>query len=158
MMREQTIRDRRREAAARRRGAGGYNPETQQGGIRPIPFGPMTTTAIRDGRTEDGALQIWLTPHGFLKGAAANAATLTAGPRSQRIARAFVQGVQQVHGHGHAQSRQPRRARTDDRCASALRRHDPGGAFIPATATWPASRSRHGSCSVRAGSRSSTSR
>ena len=64
-------------------GAGGYNPETQQGGIRPIPFGPMTTTAVRDGRTEDGALQIWLTPHGFLKGAAANAATLTAAPRDR---------------------------------------------------------------------------
>jgi len=82
VMREQTARvdD---ENPPRGGGAGGYNPETQQGGIRPIPFGPMVTTAMRDGRTEDGALQIWLTPHGFLKGAAANAATLTAAPRNR---------------------------------------------------------------------------
>jgi glyoxylase-like metal-dependent hydrolase (beta-lactamase superfamily II) len=82
VMREQTVRidD---EKPPRGGGAGGYNPETQQGGIRPIPFGSMTTTAVRDGRTEDGALQIWLTPHGFLKGAAANATTLTAGARDR---------------------------------------------------------------------------
>jgi glyoxylase-like metal-dependent hydrolase (beta-lactamase superfamily II) len=82
VMREQTVRvdD---EKPPRGGGAGGYNPETQQGGIRPIPFGPMTTTAVREGRTEDGALQIWLTPHGFLKGAVANAATLTAAARDR---------------------------------------------------------------------------
>lgn len=57
-------------------GAGPYVQETQQGGIRPIPFGPQTSRAVRDGRTENGALTIWLTPHGFLKGAAANSATL----------------------------------------------------------------------------------
>ena len=83
MMREQTTRidD---EKPPRGGGAGGYNPQTQQGGIRPIPFGPMITTANRDGRTEDGALQIWLTPHGFLKGAATNAATLTS-PASRTL-------------------------------------------------------------------------
>jgi hypothetical protein len=64
-------------------GAGGYNPETGQGGIRPIPFGPNVNTAVRNGQTPDGALQIWLTPHGFLKGAAANAASLTATPRDR---------------------------------------------------------------------------
>ena len=82
VMREQTSRidD---ENPPRGGGAGGYNPETGQGGIRPIPFGPNVTTAVRDGRTPDGALQIWLTPHGFLKGAAANAATLTAMPRDR---------------------------------------------------------------------------
>ena len=58
----------------------------------------MNTTAVRDGRTEDGALQIWLTPHGFLKGAAANAGDLDRGAaRSKRIALAVVQGVRQVH-------------------------------------------------------------
>ena len=62
-------------------GAGPYVPETQQGGIRPIPFGPQTTRAMRDGRTENGALLIWLTPHGFLKGAAANSATVRTGQR-----------------------------------------------------------------------------
>ena len=60
-------------------GAGPYVAETQQGGIRPIPFGPQTMRVVRDGRTENGALQIWLTPHGFLKGAAANNPTVRAG-------------------------------------------------------------------------------
>ena len=66
-------------------GAGPYVPETQQGGIRPIPFGPQTTRAVRDGRTENGALLIWLTPHGFLKGAAANTATVRAGQRGAQV-------------------------------------------------------------------------
>ena len=57
-------------------GAGGYVPATQQGGIRPIPFGPQTQTALRDARTDVGLLQIWLTPHGFLKAAAAGSPTL----------------------------------------------------------------------------------
>src|SRR5687767_14004825 len=85
VMREQTVRidD---EKPPRGGGAGPYVPETQQGGIRPIPFGPQTANAVRDGRTENGALQIWLTPHGFLKGAAANNATLgAAAPRGKRL-------------------------------------------------------------------------
>ncbi len=52
-------------------GAGGFNPATGQGGIRPVP-GDINQNQITDGRTEVGALNIWLTPHGFLKGAAAN--------------------------------------------------------------------------------------
>ena len=55
-------------------GAGGYNPATFQGGIRPVPGDIIQNTTV-DGRTEVGAVNIWLTPHGFLKGAAANAAT-----------------------------------------------------------------------------------
>jgi glyoxylase-like metal-dependent hydrolase (beta-lactamase superfamily II) len=55
-------------------GAGGYNPATFQGGIRPIP-GDIIQNQNTDGRTDVGALNIWLTPHGFLKGAAANSAT-----------------------------------------------------------------------------------
>jgi glyoxylase-like metal-dependent hydrolase (beta-lactamase superfamily II) len=85
VMREQTVRvdD---ENPPRGGGAGPYVPETQQGGIRPIPFGPQTANALRDGRTENGALQIWLTPHGFLKGAAANNATMRAGTsRGRRV-------------------------------------------------------------------------
>src|SRR5439155_13704271 len=54
-------------------GAGGYNPATGQGGIRPVP-GDINQSQNTDGRTESGALNIWLTPHGFLKGAAANSA------------------------------------------------------------------------------------
>ncbi len=57
-------------------GAGGYVPATGQGGIRPIPFGPQTQIAMRDARNEVGLLQIWLTPHGFLKAAAAGNPTL----------------------------------------------------------------------------------
>ena len=55
-------------------GAGGFNPATGQGSIRPIP-GDIIQNQTTDGRTEVGALNVWLTPHGFLKGAAANAAT-----------------------------------------------------------------------------------
>ncbi|MBM3820702.1 MAG: hypothetical protein FJW14_17045, partial [Acidimicrobiia bacterium] len=55
-------------------GAGPFNPQTGQGGIRPIP-GDIIQNQTLDDRTENGALNIWLTPHGFLKGAAANAAT-----------------------------------------------------------------------------------
>ena len=55
-------------------GAGGFNPATGQGGIRPIP-GDIIQNQNTDGRTDVGALNIWLTPHGFLKGAATNAAT-----------------------------------------------------------------------------------
>jgi hypothetical protein len=58
-------------------GAGGYNPVTFQGSIRPIP-GDIIQNQNTDGRTEVGALNIWLTPHGFLKGAAANAASAKA--------------------------------------------------------------------------------
>ena len=55
-------------------GAGGFNPATGQGGIRPIPGDIIQNTNV-DGRTEVGAVNLWLTPHGFLKGAAVNAAT-----------------------------------------------------------------------------------
>lgn len=58
-------------------GAGGYNPATFQGGIRPIP-GPMIQNQTFDGRMQAGAIAFWLTPHGFLKGAAANLATAKA--------------------------------------------------------------------------------
>ncbi|MSO84057.1 MAG: MBL fold metallo-hydrolase [Acidobacteria bacterium] len=57
-------------------GAGGFNPATGQGGIRPIP-GDIIQNQVTDGRTEVGALNVWLTPHGFLKGVAANVATAT---------------------------------------------------------------------------------
>src|SRR5436309_9033664 len=58
-------------------GAGGFNPATGQGGIRPVP-GDIIQNQNTDGRTEVGALNIWLTPHGFLKGAAANGAKVSA--------------------------------------------------------------------------------
>ncbi len=55
-------------------GVGGFNPVTFQGGIRPAP-GEMVENQNTDGRTEAVAVRIWLTPHGFLKVAAANIAT-----------------------------------------------------------------------------------
>jgi glyoxylase-like metal-dependent hydrolase (beta-lactamase superfamily II) len=55
-------------------GVGGYNPTTFQGGIRPAP-GDMVENQNTDGHAEAGAVRIWLTPHGFLKGAAANVGT-----------------------------------------------------------------------------------
>jgi glyoxylase-like metal-dependent hydrolase (beta-lactamase superfamily II) len=58
-------------------GAGGYNPQTFQGGIRPIP-GDIVQNQTIDGRAQNGAIAFWLTPHGFLKGVAANAATAKA--------------------------------------------------------------------------------
>jgi glyoxylase-like metal-dependent hydrolase (beta-lactamase superfamily II) len=58
-------------------GAGGYNPQTFQGGIRPIP-GDIIQNQTIDGRAQNGAIAFWLTPHGFLTGAAANASTAKA--------------------------------------------------------------------------------
>jgi len=58
-------------------GAGPFTPATGQGGIRPIP-GDIIQNQNTDGRTEVGAVNVWLTPHGFLKGAAANAAAAKA--------------------------------------------------------------------------------
>lgn len=55
-------------------GAGPFNPQTGQGGIRPVP-GDIIQNQNVDGRTENGALNIFLTPHGFLKGAAAHVAS-----------------------------------------------------------------------------------
>ena len=69
-MREETIR-RDVERPPRGGGAGPFNPATGQGGMRPIP-GDVMQTIVRDGRTEAGRLQIWMTPHGFLTAAAAH--------------------------------------------------------------------------------------
>ena len=78
-------------------GAGGFNPATGQGGIRPIP-GDIIQNQTTDGRTEVGALNVWLTPHGFLKGATANVATATASTvRGKRVI-AFTAGKYTVTG------------------------------------------------------------
>jgi glyoxylase-like metal-dependent hydrolase (beta-lactamase superfamily II) len=74
-MREETIR-RDVESPPRGGGAGPFNPATGQGGMRPIP-GDVMQTLVRDGRTDAGRLQIWMTPHGFLKAAAANNVSVT---------------------------------------------------------------------------------
>jgi len=63
------------ESPARGGGAGGFNPTTGQGGMRPI-LGEQTQVRQATPRTDTGQLQIWMTPHGFLKAAAANKATV----------------------------------------------------------------------------------
>jgi glyoxylase-like metal-dependent hydrolase (beta-lactamase superfamily II) len=67
------------ENPARGGGAGGFNAATGQGGMRPI-LGEQTQVRQATLRTDAGTLQIWMTPHGFLKAAAANNATVSAGP------------------------------------------------------------------------------
>jgi glyoxylase-like metal-dependent hydrolase (beta-lactamase superfamily II) len=69
-------------------GAGGFNPATGQGGIRPVP-GDIIQNQNTDGRTEVGALNIWLTPHGFLKGAAANGGKIS-GTRGKNTLVSFI--------------------------------------------------------------------
>jgi glyoxylase-like metal-dependent hydrolase (beta-lactamase superfamily II) len=73
-MREESVR-RDVEYPPRGGGAGPFNPSTGQGGMRPIP-GDVIQNLLRDGRTEAGRMQIWMTPHGFLKAAAANNASV----------------------------------------------------------------------------------
>jgi glyoxylase-like metal-dependent hydrolase (beta-lactamase superfamily II) len=69
------------ENPARGGGAGGFNQATGQGGMRPI-LGEQTQVRQLTPRTDNGYLQIWMTPHGFLKAAADNKATVaTAGGR-----------------------------------------------------------------------------
>src|SRR5437867_6989118 len=77
-------------------GAGGYNPATGQGGIRPVP-GDIIQNQNTDGRTESGSLNIWLTPHGFLKGAIANRHT---GQEETRV----VYRIRQVHRYWHVEN------------------------------------------------------
>ena len=63
------------EKPARGGGAGGFNPATGQGGMRPI-LGEQTQGRQLTPRTDAGQLHIWMTPHGFLKAAGANNAKL----------------------------------------------------------------------------------
>jgi glyoxylase-like metal-dependent hydrolase (beta-lactamase superfamily II) len=72
VMREETVR-RDVDFPPRGGGAGPFNPATGQGGMRPIP-GDVIQNVVRNGRNDAGLVQIWMTPHGFLKGANANKA------------------------------------------------------------------------------------
>ena len=75
VMREETVR-RDIEFPPRGGGAGPFIAATGQGGMRPIP-GDVIQTLTRDGRTEAGQIQIWMTPHGFLKAAATHKVLVT---------------------------------------------------------------------------------
>src|SRR5215475_15498554 len=70
-------------------GAGPFNPSTGQGGIRPIP-GDIIQNQNLDGRNEIGSLNIWLTPHGFLKGALANGHASISGTRGKKKVVSFT--------------------------------------------------------------------
>jgi glyoxylase-like metal-dependent hydrolase (beta-lactamase superfamily II) len=74
-MREEMVR-RDVEYPPRGGGAGPFIAATGQGGMRPIP-GDVVQNLVRDGRTEAGRLQIAMTPHGFLKLAAASTVIVT---------------------------------------------------------------------------------
>jgi glyoxylase-like metal-dependent hydrolase (beta-lactamase superfamily II) len=63
-------------------GAGPFVAATGQGGIRPIP-GDIVQNQNVDGRTAVGALNVWLTPHGFVKGAIASGNARIAGKRGR---------------------------------------------------------------------------
>ena len=95
-MREETVR-RDVDFPPRGGGAGPFNPATGQGGMRPIP-GDVIQNINRDGRAEAGLLQIWMTPHGFLK-AAATDAVVAPGPKGRgqtvtvKLGRRTVTGV-----------------------------------------------------------------
>jgi hypothetical protein len=136
VMREQTVRidD---ENPPRGGGAGPYVAETQQGGIRPIPFGPQTANAVRDGRTENGALQIWLTPHGFLKAPSAAGGTSRSGPLTGSPSRG--RSTTRISSNGY-RPRWPTRSTAT--CSSKR--------SIPNIATWPASSFRCVSSNGRA--------
>ena len=70
-------------------GAGPFTPATGQGGIRPIP-GDIIQNQNIDGRNEVGALNLWLTPHGFLKGAVANGRATVSGSRGKKTLVSFT--------------------------------------------------------------------
>ena len=91
VMREETVR-RDVDFPPRGGGAGPFNPATGQGGMRPIP-GDVIQNAVRTGRTDAGLVQIWITPHGFLKGASANKATVTGRTISYSVGKHSVTGT-----------------------------------------------------------------
>jgi len=85
-------------------GVGGYNPTTFQGGIRPAP-GDMAENQNTDGHTDVGAVRIWLTPHGFLKGAAANAASAkTTSEHGKKVVSFSAFGKYNIKGTVNAQN------------------------------------------------------
>ena len=85
-------------------GVGGYNPTTFQGGIRPAP-GDMVENQNTDGNTDVGAVRIWLTPHGFLKGAAANAASAkTTSEHGKKVVSFSAFGKYNIKGTVNAQN------------------------------------------------------
>jgi glyoxylase-like metal-dependent hydrolase (beta-lactamase superfamily II) len=86
-------------------GAGPFNPGTGQGGMRPIP-GDVIQNIVRDGRTDAGLAQIYLTPHGFLKGAASNKASVRPVKNNGRASHVvvFSVGKHQITGTINDQS------------------------------------------------------
>ena len=76
-------------------GAGGFNPATGQGGMRPL-LGEQTQIRQATTRTDSGRLQIWMTPHGFLKAAALNNAIATMASGRKTVS--FTAGKHTVTG------------------------------------------------------------
>jgi glyoxylase-like metal-dependent hydrolase (beta-lactamase superfamily II) len=91
VMREETVR-RDVDFPPRGGGAGPFNPATGQGGMRPIP-GDVIQSVVRNGRNDAALVQIWMTPHGFLKGALANKAKLRGRTISFAVGKHIVTGT-----------------------------------------------------------------
>ena len=91
VMREETVR-RDVDFPPRGGGAGPFNPATGQGGMRPIP-GDVIQNVVRNGRNDAGLVQIWMTPHGFLKGAVANKGKVKGRTISFAVGRHIVTGT-----------------------------------------------------------------
>ena len=73
-------------------GAGPFIAATGQGGMRPIP-GDVIQNIVRDGRNDIGRVQIALTPHGFLKAAAAGNARISGRSVTMAIGKYSVTGI-----------------------------------------------------------------
>jgi glyoxylase-like metal-dependent hydrolase (beta-lactamase superfamily II) len=91
LMREETVR-RDVDFPPRGGGAGPFTPATGQGGMRPIP-GDVIQSVVRSGRNDAGLVQIWMTPHGFLKGAVANKARVRGRTISFAVGKYIVNGT-----------------------------------------------------------------
>ena len=91
LMREETVR-RDVDFPPRGGGAGPFNPATGQGGMRPIP-GDVIQNVVRNGRNDASLVQIWMTPHGFLKGAMANKAKVKGRTISFAVGKHIVTGT-----------------------------------------------------------------
>jgi glyoxylase-like metal-dependent hydrolase (beta-lactamase superfamily II) len=91
VMREETVR-RDVDFPPRGGGAGPFNPSTGQGGMRPIP-GDVIQSVLRNGRNDAALVQIWSTPHGFLKGAVGNKAKVTGRTISFAVGKHTITGT-----------------------------------------------------------------
>ena len=93
-------------------------PRRGRAGMRPI-LGEQTQVRQATPRTETGQLQIWMTPHGFLKAAAAHSGHADDGCGCWWTTNGVVHGAGQVHRDGRSRQSAFRGA-----CRNAHRQRD----------------------------------